>query len=114
MIKRNGDSKILSTSVVANGMAFLSGVTPKDRTGDVYQQTVDVLQQIEANLVAAGTDKTRLLNVNIWLKHIGSFAEMNRAWQEWVPADALPARATVEARLAREDILVEIMVQALV
>jgi len=114
MIKRMGDSKILSAAVVANGFAFLAGVTPKDRTGDVYEQTRDVLAQIESNLLAAGTDKTRLVNVNIWLKDISTFSEMNRAWQEWIPGDALPARATVEARLAREDILVEIMVQAVV
>lgn len=37
---------------------------------------------------------------------------MNTAWEAWIPADALPARATVEANLAAENILVEIAAQA--
>lgn len=113
MIKRYGTSNILSSAVVANGVAYLSGITPKDRSGGVEAQTRDVLAQIDTTLAEVGTDKTKIVNVNIWLKDISTFSEMNAAWLEWVDPAALPARATVEARLAREDILVEIMVQAL-
>ena len=69
-------------------------------------------RQIDANLAEAGTDKSKVVNVNIWLKDISTFAEMNEAWLEWADPEALPARATVEAKLARDDILVEIMVCA--
>lgn len=112
MIVRHGDSPLLSRSVVVNGFAFLSGITPKDRSGGVREQTLDILAQIDANLAEAGTDRSKIVNVNIWLKDISTFAEMNEAWLSWVDNDALPARATVEAKLARDDILVEIMVCA--
>ena len=113
MIERHGTSKFLSSAVVANGVLYLSGITPKDREGGVAAQTADVLAQIDALLAERGSDKSRILNANIWLKDIGTFQEMNEAWMAWVDPANLPARATVEARLAREDILVEIMVQAL-
>ena len=113
MIDRHGPSKFLSKAVVANGMIYLSGITPKDRSGGVSAQTADVLAQIDALLAERGADKSRIVVANIWLREIGTFAEMNAAWMEWVDPDALPARATVEAKLARDDILVEIMVQAL-
>ncbi|MGY6250222.1 hypothetical protein ACXIUS_22205 [Bosea thiooxidans] len=39
---------------------------------------------------------------------------MNAAWEAWVDPKQPPARATVESKLAADDILVEIQVQALV
>jgi enamine deaminase RidA (YjgF/YER057c/UK114 family) len=38
---------------------------------------------------------------------------MNKAWEAWVPADAKPARATVEAKLVAPEYKVEIQVVAL-
>ena len=63
----------------------------------------------------AGTDKSKILFAQVWLKHVAAdFAAMNTVWEDWVPEDALPARATVEANLAAENILVEIAVRAAV
>ena len=45
---------------------------------------------------------------NVWLVDIGTFDEMNRAWEEWADPASLPARATVEARLASPDYKIEI------
>ena len=39
---------------------------------------------------------------------MSTFAEMNAAWDAWVDLQNLPARATVEARLASPDYKVEI------
>jgi enamine deaminase RidA (YjgF/YER057c/UK114 family) len=114
MIKRYETTSRLSKVLVANGFAFLSGLTARDRAGDVKAQTLDILQQIDGYLAMAGTDKSKLVNVNIWLKNISQFNEMNAVWEKWVDPNALPARATVQAALAHEDILVEIMAQALV
>ncbi|MNC61503.1 Endoribonuclease L-PSP [compost metagenome] len=64
-------------------------------------------------LAIAGTDKSKILFAQIWLKHVvQDFAAMNAVWEHWIPAEALPARATVEANLAAESILVEIALQA--
>lgn len=114
MITRYESTGRLSKVLVANGFAFLSGLTAKDRSGTVAEQTADILAQIDEYLAMAGTDKSRIVTGNVWLKDVSTFNEMNFAWESWVDRDAPPARATVEARLAHEDILVEIQVQALV
>ncbi len=114
MIQRFENTGRLSKVLVANGFAFLSGLTAKDRSGSVAEQTADILAQIDAYLEMAGTDKTKIVVGNIWLKDVSTFNEMNAAWEAWVDKDAPPARATVESALAHPDILVEIQVQALV
>lgn len=114
MITRYEVTPRLSKVLVANGFAFLSGLTAKDRSGGVREQTADILAQIDHYLALAGTDKTRLVTGNIWLKDVSTFNEMNAAWEAWVDPQHPPARATVESRLAADDILVEIQVQALV
>jgi enamine deaminase RidA (YjgF/YER057c/UK114 family) len=114
MITRHEVTGRLSKVLVANGFAFLSGLTAKDRGGGVREQTADILAQIDAYLAQAGTDRSRVVTANIWLKDIGTFNEMNAAWDAWVDREKPPARATVESRLAADDILVEVQVQALV
>ena len=96
-----------SQAVVHGDLVFLAGHTSDDAAAGVYEQTRDVLTQIDAHLAAAGSDKSKLLSASIWLPHIGTFGEMNRAWDEWVDQDNKPARATVEARLASPDYKVE-------
>ena len=51
-------------------------------------------------LEAAGSDKSRILSVQIFLTDITKIAEMNAVWDAWVPKGTAPARATVEAKLA--------------
>ncbi len=114
MITRHEVTGRLSKVLVANGFAFLSGLTAKDRSGGVKEQTADILAQIDGYLAMAGTDKTRVVVGNIWLKDVGTFGEMNEVWEAWVDPKQPPARATVESRLASDDVLVEIQVQALV
>ena len=97
-----------SQAVVHGDLVYLAGHTSDAADAGVYEQTKDILGQIDAHLAAAGTDKSRLLSVSIWLPDIGTFGEMNRAWDEWVDSANMPARATVEARLATPAYKVEI------
>ncbi|HEY4164452.1 MAG TPA: RidA family protein, partial [Dongiaceae bacterium] len=69
-------------------------------------------QQVDALLKEAGTDKTKILKANIWLADMSTFAEMNKAWGEWVAKGHAPARATVESKLAGPNWKVEIMLTA--
>ena len=59
------------------------------------------------------SSKDKILSANVYLADIGDFAAMNSVWDNWVHAEAKPARATVEARLATPDYKVEIQVIAL-
>ncbi|MBD1551370.1 RidA family protein [Pseudomonas typographi] len=112
-IQRISANPRLAGAVVHGGLAWLSGQVPDDRTQNCRGQTEQVLAKIDALLAQAGTNKSRLLSAQIWLKDIeADFAAMNEAWSQWLPESAAPARATVQARLASPDVLVEIMLVA--
>lgn len=102
----------LSEVVIHGDTVYLAGHVGSDPAAGVYEQTRDILAQLDAHLAAAGSDRSRLLMVNVWLADIATFPEMNRAWDEWVDRDHLPARATVEARLGSPDYRVEIAATA--
>ncbi len=70
----------------------------------------EVLAQIDAILETHGTDKTRLLQAQIWLKDIRDRDAMNKVWSAWLPPGGAPARACVQANMADPRHLVEIMV----
>lgn len=111
-ITRFGVGPRMSQSVVHRDRVFLAGVIADDATVGVKEQTEQVLQTIDRRLATAGSDKTKILSVNIWLSDISTFSEFNAAWDAWVPQGHAPARATVEAKLAGANNKVEIMVQA--
>jgi enamine deaminase RidA (YjgF/YER057c/UK114 family) len=112
-ITRIGAGKRMSEAVIHGGKVYLSGFVADKMVGkSVKEQTADILSQIDATLAKAGTDKTKLLKANIWLTDIGTFAQMNEAWDAWVVAGHAPTRATVESRLAAPGLDVEIMVEA--
>ena len=114
-IKRIGMGKRMSACVVHGGVARLAGFVAEAAAGkSVKEQTADILAQIDVTLAEAGTDKTKLLKANIWLTDIGTFSQMNEAWDAWVSQDNTPARATVESKLAAPGLDVEIMVEAAV
>lgn len=102
----------MSKAVIHGDTVYTAGIVSSDTNLDVYGQTANILGQIDTVLAAAGSDKSKMLRVNIWLSDITTFAEMNRAWDEWVPAGETPGRATVESKLAVPSMLVEVMVIA--
>lgn len=111
-IKRFETGPRMSQAVVHGNTVYLAGQVADDPTADVRGQTVQVLASIDRLLAAAGTDKTRILSATIYLADIGTFGQMNAAWDAWVPQGHTPARATVEARLAAPQYKVEIQVVA--
>ncbi|PZO81436.1 MAG: hypothetical protein DI629_04185 [Mesorhizobium amorphae] len=95
-----------------NGTVYVSGLTADDLSGDTTSQTRQILAKIDRFLAVAGSDKSKLLSAQIWLRDIADFEMMNTAWDEWVDRSAMPVRATVESRLAGDGYRVEIMVVA--
>lgn len=112
-IQRIGVGPRMSKAVVHGDTVYLAGqVADKAAGKSVAEQTADILAIIDGLLAEAGTDKSKLLMVNIWLADMSTFAEMNGAWDKWVVAGATPGRATVEAKLAAPQFTVEIAVIA--
>ena len=111
-IIRTDANKVLAKAVEYHGFVYLAGMTADDTSQDVTGQTKQVLDAIDAALEVHGTDKTRMLQAQIWLKDIRDRDEMNKVWSAWLPEGGAPARACVEASMANPRLLVEIMVTA--
>ena len=109
-IVRTEPSAILAKAVEYHGFVFCQGVTARDLTKDIAGQTREVLDQIDEILEQHGTDNTRLLQAQIWLKDIRDRDAMNQVWSAWLPQGGAPARACVQAHMADPRHLVEIMV----
>jgi enamine deaminase RidA (YjgF/YER057c/UK114 family) len=112
MIRRHGVGKRLSEMVTYHGFLFLAGQVAKDPSKDVKGQTEEILAQIDELLEEGGATKKGILSATIYLSDITTFAQMNEAWEAWVPEGHTPARATVEAKLANPAYKVEIQVIA--
>lgn len=110
-ITRHHTNARMSQIVTHNGTIYLAGQVGT-AGASVAQQTADCLANVDALLAEAGSDKTRILQAVIWLADMTDFAEMNGVWDAWVPEGAAPARACGEAKLARPEFTVEIIVTA--
>jgi enamine deaminase RidA (YjgF/YER057c/UK114 family) len=112
MVQRFDVGARLSEMAVHNGVCYLAGQVPADATQDISGQTRQVLAAVDALLARAGTDKTRLLMVQIFIKDLAEFPAMNAVWDAWVPAGNAPPRATVQASLAKPEWKIEIVATA--
>lgn len=110
MIERIETSQRMSKIVKLNGVAYLCGQVGEGAT--VSEQTRDCLSRVNALLEKSGSSREQMLQAVIWLADMADFAEMNAIWDAWVPAGCAPARACGEAKLARPELKVEIIVTA--
>ncbi len=101
----------MSGVVVHNGVAYVAGQVGGDEAG-VGEQAKTMLAKVEALLQEAGADKTTLLSATVYLRDIAHFAAFNEVWDAWVPRGCAPARACVEARMNRAEVLCEVSVIA--
>ena len=100
---------------IHNGTVYLAGQLADDYSGDIVQQTRETLANIDAMLAEAGSDKSRILSVTIYLRDMArDYAGLNQVWDAWVAPGAAPGRACVEAAMYRPEVLVEMMVVAVV
>jgi enamine deaminase RidA (YjgF/YER057c/UK114 family) len=111
-IKRFHVGKTLSEAAIHNGTIYLAGQIAEDTTHNIEGQTREVLAHIDRLLDEAGSDKSRILMCQIYISDVKDFNSMNEVWDEWVAAGNSPPRATVEAKLVRPEILVEMVVTA--
>ncbi|WP_029605704.1 RidA family protein [Kozakia baliensis] len=98
MIERFAEEGRLSGAVKHGGVLYLAGQVADDASLDTEGQVADILGQIDALLAEAGSDKTKLISVQIFLTDITEIDALNRAWDAWLDPKYKPARATVEAK----------------
>ncbi len=101
-----------SQAVVAQGLVFVSGQIPIDpSSGQLVQssfadQVRQVLANLDAILVAAGSSRERVVKVNVYLTDMGRFAEVNEIYGEFF-GEHRPARAAVQVARLPKDVPVE-------
>ncbi|MEL6219756.1 MAG: RidA family protein [Pseudomonadota bacterium] len=110
MIDRIHVGTRMSKIVRHNGTVYLCGQVGEGAT--VAAQTEHCLAQVDELLAEAGSGREHILQAIIWLADMADFAEMNAVWDAWVPEGHAPARACGEAKLARPELRVEIIVTA--
>jgi len=114
MIDRFDVGPRMSEMAIHNDTVYLAGQVAGDGSQDITGQTQQVLAAIDALLARAGSDKTKILRAEIFLKDIADFAAMNAVWEKWVVAGHTPPRPTVQAHLAQPQWKIEIIVTAAV
>jgi enamine deaminase RidA (YjgF/YER057c/UK114 family) len=102
----------LSEMTIHNGIVYLAGQIAGDATQDIRGQTTQVLAAIDKLLHEAGTDRAHILMCQIFIADLTDFPAMNEVWDDWVAPGDAPPRATVEARLAKPEWRVEMVVTA--
>lgn len=111
-IKRFEGTGRMSRVVEHQNTLYLCGQTHGEKDTSIQEQTIGCLEKVEKLLNNYGSDKKHILSVTIYLKNMEMFAQMNEVWDGWVQDGFEPARACVEAKMAREDILIELSVIA--
>jgi enamine deaminase RidA (YjgF/YER057c/UK114 family) len=107
-IDRHGVGPRLSQGVKHGDTIYVAGQVADDPSAGAKGQTEQILRKIDAVLAHFGSHKSKLLSATVYVGSMGSYDEMNAAWDAWVEKGQAPARATVETRLARPQYLVEI------
>lgn len=111
-IERLETGQRMSRIVKHNGTIYLCGQVAADANAGIKEQTQTMLDKVEVLLEQAGSDKEHILSATLYIRDMKDFAAMNTVWDAWVPQGHAPARACVEARMARPELLVEISVVA--
>ena len=107
-----------SQAVVLNGMVYTSGqiaLTPDGQMleDDVTIQTKQVLKNLEAVLVEAGSSLQNVVKTTIFIADMDDFATINEIYAEAFGSHK-PARSTVAVKTLPKNALVEIDAVALV
>ena len=108
-IRRFGVNPRLSMAVAHGNTVYLSGQVAIDAGGGpVLEQAHEVLRRIDDLLAQAGTDRTRLLSINLYVTDLAALPEINAVWLEWLAGAEPPCRTTIEAKLASPRYALEI------
>lgn len=112
-IERYGVTPRWSDAVIHHGVAYFVEV-PDDPTQSPADQIRQVLNQIDIRLAMVGSDRTRLLQVLIYLVDLEDLTALNEQWDAWVPRGHAPSRACVHAQLAAPGYRLEMVLTAAV
>ncbi|HOV27922.1 MAG TPA: RidA family protein [Pseudobacteroides sp.] len=108
-----------SQAIKAGNLLYTSGQIPIDpATGQIVQggieaQTKQVLENINAILVNAGSSFKNVIKTTVFVKDMNDFTTINNIYGQYFK-DPYPARSLVEVARLPKDVLIEIEVIALI
>jgi 2-iminobutanoate/2-iminopropanoate deaminase len=96
--------------VFTAGQVALDPATQQVVSGGVTEQTTQVLENLKAILLEAGSSLAQAVKATVFLKDFNDFAAMNAVYARYLGADGAtpPARTTVEVSRLPKDVLIEI------
>ena len=100
-------------AIVHDGLVFVSGQLPIDpktgeiRGGEIEEQTVQALKNLQAVLDAAGSGIDRVLKATVYVSDMNLWGRVNAVYAEFFGPHK-PARAVVPTRSLHHDVLIEI------
>jgi enamine deaminase RidA (YjgF/YER057c/UK114 family) len=112
MIDRRETKQRMSRAVIHNNTVYLCGQVAKDSNAGITEQTQTMLDKVDTLLSDVGSSREKMLSATIYVKTMDDFKVMNEVWDNWVPQGHAPARACIQAQMARDELLVEISVVA--
>lgn len=103
-----------SQAVKAGGFVFCSGAIPINPktgelvTGTITEQTNRCLENLKAVLTKAGSSLHKVVKVNVYLRDMNDFGEMNAEYGKFFDPECPPARAAVQVARLPKDVGIEI------
>ncbi len=103
-----------SQAVAAGPFLFVSGQIPIDpKTGKLVENTIQaqtrqVLDNIEAILKSQDLSWEHVVKMEVYLKDLGDFAEMNAIYAERIQTEVKPARQAMQVAKLPLDVRIEI------
>ena len=95
-IQRIDTKPTYSEIVINNNVVYLSGQVPQDTAGGEFKNQVkEVFNLIDFQLQRVGSNKTKILNLQIFLTDPANYGDMNKVFLEWMPEGKAPARNTI-------------------
>jgi 2-iminobutanoate/2-iminopropanoate deaminase len=89
-----------SQAIIHNGLIYLSGQLPinpfggTQTPGSIENQTITVLNNIEAVLLSAGSDRNHILKMTVYINGIELWDKVNKVYGEFF-GEHKPARTIV-------------------
>ena len=95
-IQRIDCKKRYSEIVIHNNIVYLSGQVPWNfEDYDFPMQAEEVFNSVEQQLIKAGSDKSKILSLTIYLRDPDDYEMMNTVFDKWMPNGCAPTRATI-------------------
>ena len=100
------------THILILSLIYSHAEVADDTSVGMKEQVQQILNQIDSRLRDIGSDRTHLLSVTIYVKHLDDVPLLNEQWDSFIPDGHAPSRACVQANMVNKDYLVEMVCTA--